>query len=506
MVRNGEFGMADVKRVLWKRWWILPVCAVGCGALAVLVATQLPKKYTSQTLVLVAKPTVPTDYVKPVVTEDLNQRLASMKEQILSRTRLEPVIEKLDLYHADRGKFQMEDLIERLRKAIEISPLEPMPGTQDRSIPGFSVNVTFDDPRSAQQICTEITSMFMEQNARALEQQAVRTTSFIGRQLKEAKADLDEQDAKLAQFKRKYIGSLPEETQANLSLLATLNSQLEANTQALSQARQDTAFNASLLSQEEANWKSSHGEQNSDTLAEQLRVQQDQLTVLESRYTAEHPDVIKAKNQIMELKKRIEETRDARNTPVGSQTPFASPQIQQLRARLRQDEINIGDLTKLQAQIQDQIRLLQGRIQTSPMVEQQLKELTRNYQSALDFYNDLLKKQQNSAMATDLAHQQEGEQFRVLDPPSLPIKPSFPKRSYFAGGGLGGGITLGLTILYLLIVMDRTLHTEKDVETYLKLPVLTSLPLLEMLCGKNGNGEYLKSVVVEMAESRKGVS
>ena len=506
MVRNGEFTAADVARILRKHWWIIPACAVGCGALSILVATQLPKKYTSQTLVLVAKPTVPTDYVKPVVTDDLNQRLVSMKEQILSRTRLEAVIEKLDLYYADRTKFQMDDLIERLRKAIEISPLEPMQGTQDRSFPGFSVNVTFDNPQSAQQICTEISSMFMEQNARALEQQAVRTTSFIGQQLDESKAKLDEQDAKLAQFKRKYIGSLPEETQANLSLLTTLNSQLEANTQALSQARQAKAFNESLLSQEETNWKSSLGERNPENLAEQLRVQQDQLAALESRYTAEYPDVIKAKNQILELQKRVEEAPNTGNASAGSQTGFAPPQIQQLRAKLRQDEINIADLTKLQGQIQDQIRLLEGRIQTSPIVEQQLKELTRNYQSALDFYNDLLKKEQNSAMATDLAHQQEGEQFRVLDPPSFPMKPSFPKTLNFAGGGLGGGTALGLAILYLLMVMDRTLHTEKDVEMYLKLPVLTSLPVLDVSFVSNGNGEYLKGSVVERTESRKGVS
>lgn len=480
MVENGEFSVADVKRVMRKRWWVLPTCALGIGAISVMVATQLPKKYTSQTVVLVAKPTVPTDYVKPVTTEDLNQRLASMKEQILSRTRLEPVIEKLDLYHVDRGKFPMEDLIERLRTAIEISPLEAMPGTQDRSIPGFSVKVTFNDAYKAQQICTEITSMFMEQNARALEQQAVRTTSFLGQQLDEAKAKLDEQDAKLAQFKSKYIGSLPEEEQANLSLLTTLNAQLQANIQAVSQARQDKAFNESLLSQEETSWKSSRGEQNPGTLAEQLRIQQDQLTALESRYTKEHPDVIKAQNQIMDLKKKMAETPNTANTSAGSQAAFEPAEIQQLRAKLQQDEINIADQARRQAQVQDQIRLLEGRIQTSPMVEQQLKELTRNYQSALDFYNELLRKQQNSAMATDLAHQQEGEQFRVLDPPSLPMKPSFPKMLYFAGGGLAAGMALGFAVLYFFMLTDKTIYTEKDIEMYLRLPVLTSLPVLEV--------------------------
>ncbi|PYT78689.1 MAG: hypothetical protein DMG40_19595 [Acidobacteria bacterium] len=495
MVHNGEFAIADVKRVLRKHWWVILACAVSCGTLSVLVATELPKKYTSQTLLLVAKPTVPADSVKPVVTEDLNQRLASMKEQILSRTGLEPVIGKLELYHAERGKLPMEDLIERLRRAIEISPLEATPGTQDRSIPGFSVRVTFDNPRSAQQICTEITSMFMEQNARALEQQAVRTALFLGQQLGEAKAKLDEQEAKLAQFKHKYTGSLPEQSQANLSLLATLNSQLEANTQALRQARQDKASNESLLGQKEASLKSSKRAGNPETLAEQLRVQQDQLATLESRYTAEHPEVIKVKKQITELSKRMQEANTDK-PPAGSQAGLASAQIQQLRAKLRQDEIKIADLTKLQAQIQDQLRLLQQRMETSPIVEQQLKELTGNYQSALDFYNDLLKKQQNSATAKDLAHQQQGEQLRVVDPPNLPMKPSGPKIPYFVGGGLGGGIALGVAILYFLMVMDQTLHTEKDVEIYLKLPVLTSLPVLKIPSGRSENQRHLKRSVV----------
>ena len=497
MVRNGEIGIEDIKRVVRKRWRMVPACAVTCGALSLVVATQLPKKYTSQTLVLVAKPTVPTEYVRPVVTEDLNQRLASMKQQILSRTRLEPVLEKFDIYREDRDKVHMEDLIERLRTAIEISPLEPMAGTQDRSLAGFNVSVTFNNPQTAQQICTEITSMFMEQNARALEQQAVRTTSFLSQQLDEAKGKLDEQDAKLAQFKRQYMGSLPEEEQTNLSLLGALNSQMEASTQALSRAQQDRAFNESLLSQQEANWKASRAGQNPETDEEQLHVLQEQLTTLESRYTPEHPDVIKAKNQLNDLKKRMAEIANTDAPSVRPQTASEPPQIQQLRARLRQDEINIADLTRRQVQIQEQSRVLEGRVQAVPGVEQQLKELTRNYQSALDFYNDLLKKRDNSAMATDLAHQQEGEQFRVLDPPSLPMKPSFPKKLYFAGGGLGAGFALGCAILYVLMVMDQTFHTERDVEMFLKHPVLTSLPIFETSELSKKNRDVLRPSLVQ---------
>lgn len=484
MVRNGEIALEDAKRVLRRYWWILSITVVGCGAIAMSLAMVLPKKYTSQTLILVQQPTVPSDIVKPVVTEDLNHRLASMQEQILSRTRLEPIIEKFGLYSELRGTVHIEDLVERLRTSIEVKPLVSMPGTQNQSLPGFYVGVTFNNPQLGQRICTEITSMFMEQNAHALEQQAARTTSFLNQQLDEAKAKLDAQDAKLAQFKRQYLGSLPEEEQTNLSLLMGMNSQLEANTQALSRAQQDKAFNESLLSQQQASLAVSQHQpdKNPETLEQQLTALQDQLTVLQARYTAEHPDVIKIKNSIEGVKKRMAEEPKA--NPSGGesvQTPRSEPpQIQQLRAKLHQDELNIADLTKRQAQIQNQIGVMQARVQASPMVEQQYKEMTRNYQSALGFYNELLTKRNNSAMATDLQHQQEGEQFRVLDPPSLPDKPSFPKKPYFLGGGLASGFALGLGILASIAFSDRSIYTERDVELCLQLPVLGLIPNLKV--------------------------
>jgi|SRR5579859_2061307 len=483
MVRNGEIGFAEAKRTLRRYWWILPLTTLVLGILGLAATYVLPKRYTSETMVLVEEPTVGPDYVKPVISEDLSQRLASMKEKILSVTRLQPIIEKFGLYASDRGRVHIEDLVERLRKVVEIKPMEPTPGTQSRQLPGFYVDVTFNNPQLAQQICTEITSMFLEQNASERKQQANETTSFLSKQLVDAKKGLDNQDAKLAQFKRQYLGSLPEEQQSNLNILTGMNAELEANTQALSRAQQDKVFNESLLGQQEANWKTSETGQNPETAEQQLSALQDQLTSLQARYTPEHPDVIKLKNQIAELKKKMTEAPQNGPSAKGAIQVAAvePPQIQQLRARLRQDDMSIADLTKRQGQIQDGIRQLQSRIQASPMVEQQLKELTRNYQTAQDFYNDLLKKWQNAGVAGDLVSQQESEQFRVYDPPSLPDRPSFPKKLYFAGGGLGAGLALGVAILYLIVISDKSMHTERDVELALKLPVLALVPVLEVL-------------------------
>jgi len=482
MIRDGEITVGEANRILRRYWWILPLAILGCGTLGLLAALVLPKKYTSETVVLVAQPTVPIDYVKPVVSDDLNRRLASMKEQILSRTRLQPIIEKFGLYTPDRERVHMEELVVRLRSSVTVTPLEPMAGTQNRSLPGFSVSVIFNNAQTAQRICTEITSMFMEQNTREREHQASQTTIFLSGQLDEAKTRLNEQDAKLAQFKRRYLGSLPEEEQTNLSLLTGMNTQLEASNQALSRAQQDKALNESLLSQQEATWKMSQTGQNPETSEQQLNSLQEQLTILLARYTPEHPDVVKLKKQIEELKNHIAavSSQEGRGSIAARGPAVEPPQIQQLRAKLHQDELIITDLAKRQNQIQDQIRQLQARIQASPVVEQQFKEITRSYQTALDFYNDLLKKREQSAMATDLEHQQESEQFRVLDPPSLPNKPSFPKKTYFAGGGLGAGLMLGLGIMYLIALTDKSMHTERDVELALKLPVLTVVPKLEL--------------------------
>jgi polysaccharide chain length determinant protein (PEP-CTERM system associated) len=487
MAANRELTPKDAKRVLRRYWWILPITTVLLTAVGWVATKVLPKRYTSQTMVLVEQPSVPEKYVEPVVTADLNHRLVTMQEQILSRTRLEPIIEKFNLYSADKGRVHIDDLVERLREAITIKPVEAMQGTGPHQLPGFYIAATFDNPQLAQQVCTEVTSMFLEQNARQTEQQATRTNNFLGEQLSDAKKKLDEQDAKLAQFKAKYLGSLPDEVQANLSLLMGMNTQLEANTQALSRAQQDKAFNESLLGQEEGNWKlrQTNG-QNPDSADAQLTALQDQLSNLLSRYTPDHPDVIKTENQIAELKKRMAEPTKTPSSNSAAQAAHEPPQIQQLRAKLRQDDLNIADLQRQQVQIQTQTRQLQGRVQSSPMVEQQYKEITRNYQTALEFYNDLLKKSQNSAMASNLVHEQDSEQFRVYDPPSLPEKPSFPKLAYFAGGGFGGGLALGIGILFLLATLDKTIHTERDAELFLKLPVLTVVPTLAV-AGLNGH-------------------
>jgi polysaccharide chain length determinant protein (PEP-CTERM system associated) len=479
-----ELTPADYRAILRRRWVLIVVCAVIGPPLAYGVAMILPSRYVSQTLVLVQPPTVAPDIVRPVDTTDVSQRLSSMQQQILSRSRLEPIIRQFGLYSKDINRASMDTLVARLQKAIEVSPVAPMAETRAVNLPGFFVNVTLDNPRTAQQVCTAITSMFIEQSLSSRQQHSEDTTSFLSQQLSDAKTHLDQQDAALAAFKSRHSGTLPDEEQTNLNLLTGLTSQLDAATQALARAQQDKTFAESMLTQQIAAWQATQSGSNPDTLEQQLSILQVQLASLEARYTDDYPDVIKTKNDIAAVQKKIAASENPKTGTESAkpQRALVEPaQVTQLRAQVHSYEQVIAEKSKEQEQVKQQIRLYQDRIQSSPVVEQQYKELTRGYQTAQETYSDLQKKRDASAMATELERQQEGEQFRVLDPANLPDKPAFPDRTMFALGGLAGGLGLGLGLAFLLEIRDTSMRTERDIEFFLRLPVLAMVPEIKPL-------------------------
>jgi polysaccharide chain length determinant protein (PEP-CTERM system associated) len=488
MLGHRQLSFDDYIAILRRRKWVIVIPTVLGPLLAYGISLKLPSRYTSQTLVLVEQQQVPATVVKPAVTDELSIRLSAMEELILSRTRLQPLIEKYGLYRGDIGQVPMEELVERMRDAIVVTPVKSVVSTKEGDVPGFYLRFTAASPRVAQQVCAELTSMFVAENLRVREQSAQGTTSFLDAQLAEAKRKLDEQDARLAEFKRKNIGALPEATQTNLNILTVLNTQLDAATQGLNRAQQDKAYTESLLAQQLDSWRASRGGTAPRPEADQQRLaaMESALRELEARYTSDHPDVLKLKSTIEQLKGRIREA--AENRQPAENVPEASgpepPQILQLRSQLHAYEEAIRQYKREQERLKGQIGLYQSRIQLSPVVEQEFKMITRDYQTALDFYNDLLKKRSQSEMATDLERRQQGQQFRVMDPASLPEEPSFPNRPLFAAGGLGLGVGLGLGLALLLEFLDKSIRTEADVQFYLKVPTLALVPTVDRENGR----------------------
>ena len=372
MVARREFTPEDYLRMARRHWKMIAGLAILGTVVGFALTFILPKRYTSQTLVLVDKPAVPATVVNAAPTDDMDQRLAAMQSQILSRTRLEPIIVQYGLYQNERKRHAMEDLVAELRKAITVTPIHPMEETRSNSLPGFTVAVTFDDPQLAQSICSSITSMFLQQNLQLQTQRAEVTSAFLDKQLADAKAALDSQDEKLAAFKGRHIDSLPDQEQTNLNLLMELSSQLDATTQALSRAQQDKTFAESQLTQQLYAWQQSQSGQNPDTLEQQLAQLQTQLTALQAQYTDDYPDVIKTKSDIASLKKKIAEAENNKTSaPTATSKPaLEPPQIQQLRAQIHQYDETIKERTAQQREIQKQIETYQNRVQSSPAVEQ----------------------------------------------------------------------------------------------------------------------------------------
>lgn len=473
----------DYLRILRRHWVLIVVLGLVGGPLAYAASLLLPNRYVSQETVLVEQPTVPQDIVRPVFSSDVNQRLASMQQQILSHTRLEPIIRKFGLYPKDLNRIPIEELVARLQKVIEVSGVQPMAGTRANGLPGFTVSVTMGDPQTAQNVCGAITTMFIDEDKQLSERHTKDTTEFLSSQLADAKAKLDEQDGKLAAFKRRYLGSLPDEEQTNLNILTGLTTQLDAITQALSRAQQDKNYAEAQLAQQLTAWESSKAGHNPDTQDQQLATLQAQLATLRVRYTDNYPDIMKLKHQIEVVKKQIDEANRQEpaqaNNVSRSQDRVEPLQVQALRAQLRAYNQDISEKTKAQSRIQAQIDLYQERVQSSPVVEQQYKELTRGYQTALDFYNGLLREGDQFEMATDLQRQQQGEQFHVLDPANFPNKPKFPNRPLIGAAGAIMGLSLGLGLAWFTEVRDTSLRSEKDVESLIRLPVLAAIPVFK---------------------------
>jgi polysaccharide chain length determinant protein (PEP-CTERM system associated) len=477
MLGHRELTLQDYAGILRRRIWLILGTAVALLGVGMSLVFVIPPRFKSQTLVIVQQQRVPEDYVKPVVTEDLNARLASMKEQIESRSRLEPIIERYSLFAGTKNT--MDDRVELTRNAIDIKTIAS--GTN--RVPGFSITFKAHNARTAQQVCADITSLFVSESLNAREQSAEGTTAFLSQQLADAKRNLDDQDAKLAAFQRQYIGRLPGQEQSNLNTLQALTTQLDAATQSVNRMQQDETFLSAMVAQQtgESRRGDTPGGVPPDALETQLKALRAQKTELEALYTPDHPDVVSSSRKIADLEKEIAQAA-AHPAPAASESSRPDPpQLQQAKAQLRAVRQSIVTQKQEQARLEQQIRTYQGRIEASPAVEAEFKQVTRDHETALGFYNSLLAKMNESSMATNLERRQQGEQFQVLDAANLPDEPSFPRPGVFAGGGLVGGLFLGLVIAALLEYRDTSLRNERDILAFTNLPTLALISYVDGL-------------------------
>jgi polysaccharide chain length determinant protein (PEP-CTERM system associated) len=468
--------------VVRRRWWILGPLFLG-WLIVFASAWIIPPKYTSETVILVEQQKVPQQFVLPNVQVDLEERLQSITQQVLSRSRLLNIINDLHLY---QGLFfsSPDDQIVQMHKDIRIDLVQtpPAPG-KPAQLTAFKIAYTADKSQIAQQVNTRLAGLFIDENVRASQQQSESTTNFLDSQLTSAAAALAAQEKKIREYEAAHMGELPDQLQSNLQILNGAQGQLQSAIDARDKALQQQTYLNSLLTQYDQMGINESTPPPGSTKSQQLEAARAELAQLQAKYTPDHPDVKKMKETIANLEKNQEpeaksddDTSDTHAT-TPSQLQAMTP-VMQIQSQLKANKLEIQTQEARIAKLEQKVNQYQARLNSTPGRQQELSDIMRNYDESKKNYDTLLGKTMSSQLATSLTRQQQGDQFRIIDPPSLPEKSSFPDRFKFSLAGLGIGLGLAFVFGVGSEFLDDRIRSETDLLDAAQLPVLAEIPPL----------------------------
>ena len=480
----------EIKGIVRRRRWQFLV-PFFCGWLLVWGASWvIPSTYRSGTLILVEQPSVPEKYVVSNIDLDIQHQLDSITQQILSRTRLLHIIDSLGLYPEDRKRKNPDELVEQMRKDIEIE----LSHGDDKKLSAFNIYYANRDPKMAQMATSELANLFITENLEQRQERSENTTKFLQDQLDQARTKLAAQEAKLRVFKDQHLGELPTQTQSNLQILTGLQSQLQANQDALNRAKQQNTYLESLVNQyramEHGSKPSAGGPVGLAEVDKELDRLKAQLADLTSHYTDKHPDVRKTKEQIAQTEKmrdrivadinnRAKDPSPAPATPtIASLDPKTAP-VLELESQLKANRLEIANR---EAEIKDEqgkINQYQSRLNMAPVMEQQFADITRDYDQSKTDYEALLAKKNQSEMSTDLEKTQQGEHFRMLDPPNRPGRPYKPNRLQLCALGLMAGLVFGAGFAIGPEKLSGKIYSEREIKRLVPYDVIAEIPAIE---------------------------
>jgi polysaccharide chain length determinant protein (PEP-CTERM system associated) len=459
---------------------------------ACIAAVLLPNRYESQATILFEQQRVPERYVTPnTTTTDVREALLVMSEAILSRTRLLQIIDEFNLYPKMRKHLVPEELVDLMRRNIAITPIGR--GSENSDLNAFKVSFTGTDPHMAQEVTSRLTTLFIEENLRSREELSAGTTNFLEDQLEAASVGLKLQAGRVRDFKMRYLGELPEQQQGNLEILTGLHMHLQNTMTALSRAREQQVYLESLLSQYgtmapvPAVGATQAALSPTETIKAELTRLKNQRADLLARYTERYPDVVKLDEQIKESEAvlaaatKAAEAANAGTVREKSESPESAARdatIAQVKSQLEANRLEVQNTMADEKQIESQIADYQRRLNMTPVREQELADILRDYNLSKQNYDDLLNKKTQSELATSLERHQQGQQFRIIDPPSLPMKPSNPDHVQISLGGLVAGIAVGVALAFLAEVRDHTLRDEKELSRFFAFPLMVGVPML----------------------------
>jgi len=487
VIPGKKYNLEDVALIAWRRkWWALVPAVVIAAGSYVWVRT-LQNQYLSDTLILVVPQRVPESYVKSTVTTRIEDRLQSITQQILSRTRLERIIQDFNLYSDVRKTAIMEDVVDKMRGSINVQVVKG---------DAFRVSFTSTEARTAMRVTERLASLFIEENLRDREVLAEGTNQFLEAQLEDARRRLIETERKVEEYKRRFDGELPDQRDANMQGLHNLEMQLQALTDSLNRDRDrhlalerqvadleapDTNTPATITSTPAT--VGSDGLPVNATPAQQLAAAQESLRGLQTRLTPQHPDIVRMKRVIADLQAKVDAEALARPVSSGPAPRTAVEvlrrnRINEAKSELEKLDKQIAAKTEGEQKIRAGMGAYQRRLEAAPARESELTELTRDYQTLQSTYTSMLAKKEDSKVAANLERRQIGEQFKILDPARLPERPASPNRPLLYTFGILGAIAFGVALAGLTEYLDKRLKTEADVRAALNMMVLAAIPMV----------------------------
>ncbi len=508
-VQRREMEFEDYIDILRRhRSWILGPFLAGL-VISVVVAFLWHDTYVSVATMKVVPSSIPERFVPSNVNFELTQRINAMTQTILSRANLSNIINTFNLYPSEIKSKPMEDLIEEM-KSKHIRITQVFNGSVGQKGGSFEVFFESDNRFTAQKVCQDLVSRFMQENIRESTSQTGSTTDFLSDTLAEAKKELDTIEQKMTAFRMQNSNTLPEERMNNMSTLHLLETRMSNINSQLSRVNQDKLLleadmrrtqellNAALTPQtiETAGNPVMQQARNERLVALERDVQQleTNLVLLKDRYTPQNPEVKRAEATLAlarrerdNLQKQEETKKPATTTPQTTRrTVIAAKdasdlqtQLTRVKAIMTAKDVESEDLLKEQKSLYSQMKTYEARIQSSPIGEQKYLELMRDYDRAKLNYQELSKKKADSSVAQKVIERKQGETLEMLNPASLPFTPTDPKRWVIITAGGIAGLLLGLLLAGAREVKDTSLKNLKDVRSYTQLTILGCIPLLE---------------------------
>jgi polysaccharide chain length determinant protein (PEP-CTERM system associated) len=489
-----------------KAWIVAPMFAA--VVLAVVVAFLWPDTYVSAATIRVVPPQVPESYVPTNINVQMSQRVNSMYQTISSRVNLTNMINMYNLYAKDRQRKPMEDVVEQMRKDIRIGNVMSIAkggNNNNNEISAFQITFQYFDRITAQKVCADLVSKFMTENTRERTTQSIQTTQFLRDQLENAKKELDAIEAKLANFRQTFQGRLPDQIQQNSQQLSMMEQRVTNMNNSLSRVAQEKmllesdlrTFTAQRAALAPAPDVAVQRQKNEDLiqLDREILKLEGILANLREHYKENYPDVRRVQAQLntkLKQREKLEKDEEVKqaNAAVGTSPRRYDPtyeregrlldtNIERLETQTKAKDLEAEEYRKAIQNAEKQIRLLQSRIEASPVSEQQYAEVIRDREVAKAKYEGLNIKRSQSAIAEELERRQQGETLEVLDPASLPQSQTYPPRPTIIGAGAALGLVIGVVLAGVREAKDTSLKNLKDVRAYTQLTILGSVPLLE---------------------------